>query len=197
MKSLQKYLLIGIISTIPAIITIQVILFLYNIIFGLIKEIHGYANTWENTFFSILILFVFFILIGQSVSKYGTSTYIKVIDMVAEKLPFISKVYHIAKKIINMFFKEKEEFSEIVFVEYPRRGVWVPAYITNRFDNTVVLFVPTSPIPSSGFAVIVKTEEIIEVSMSVEEATSFIVSVGASIDRKELQKELDLKISEK
>jgi len=194
MKELKKYLIIGILSTIPAIITIQVIIFLFDIFSKGIREIHGYANSWENTIFTIILMILFFILIGHSVSKYGTSTYIKLIDKIVTKVPLISKIYNISKKIIDMFFQEREEFSKIVFVEYPRRGIWVPAYITNEFKNVFVLFIPTSPVPSSGFAVFVDKSEIIETTMTVEEATAFIVSVGVSIDRKELQKELDKKL---
>jgi uncharacterized membrane protein len=41
-----------------------------------------------------------------------------------------------------------------------------------------VLFIPTSPNPTSGFTVIVDKSKLVKSDMDIEEATSFIVSVG-------------------
>lgn len=73
--------------------------------------------------------------------------------------------------------------KEVVYVEYPKDGVWVPAYVTNRYENKVVLFIPTSPNPTSGFTVIVDKSKIMESSMDIEDATSFIVSIGVDYDK--------------
>jgi uncharacterized membrane protein len=73
--------------------------------------------------------------------------------------------------------------KEVVYVEYPKDGIWVPAYVTNRFKNKVVLYIPTSPIPTSGFTVIVDESKLIDSVMDIEEATSFIVSVGVDYNK--------------
>jgi uncharacterized membrane protein len=41
-----------------------------------------------------------------------------------------------------------------------------------------VLFIPTSPNPTSGFTVIVDKSKVIKSTMNIEEASSFIISVG-------------------
>jgi uncharacterized membrane protein len=68
-------------------------------------------------------------------------------------------------------------------VEYPKEGLWVPAYVTNKLDDRYVLFVPTSPNPTSGFALIVHESKIIKSEMSIEQVTSFIISVGADYEK--------------
>jgi uncharacterized membrane protein len=68
--------------------------------------------------------------------------------------------------------------KEVVYVEYPKEGIWVPAYVTNKYENKYVLFVPTSPNPTSGFTIIVDKSKLVKSDMDIEEATSFIVSVG-------------------
>jgi len=45
-----------------------------------------------------------------------------------------------------------------------------------------ILFIPTSPNPTSGFTVIVHESKIIKSKMSIEEATSFIISVGVDFN---------------
>jgi uncharacterized membrane protein len=59
----------------------------------------------------------------------------------------------------------------------------VPAYVTNKHDNKYVLFIPTSPNPTSGFTVIVDKSKLVKSDMNIEEATSFIVSVGVDYNK--------------
>ena len=40
-------------------------------------------------------------------------------------------------------------------MEYPKNDLWVPAYVLSKHKNVLVLFVPTSPNPTSGYTVIV------------------------------------------
>lgn len=86
--------------------------------------------------------------------------------------------------MISLFTSDDSSIAkEVVYVEYPKDGVWVPAYVTNRYENKVVLFIPTSPNPTSGFTVIVDKSKIMESSMDIEDATSFIVSIGVDYDK--------------
>ena len=75
--------------------------------------------------------------------------------------------------------------KEVVLVEYPKSDVWVPAYLLNRHNGICVLFVPTSPNPTSGYTVIVKESLVVPTSLSLEEASSFIISMGADFVKRE------------
>lgn len=75
--------------------------------------------------------------------------------------------------------------KEVVLVEYPKDNVWVPAYVLNKHADTLVLFVPTSPNPTSGYTVIVSKSLIIPTTLTIEEASTFIVSMGADYVKKE------------
>ena len=114
----------------------------------------------------------------------GRPLVIHFFEMVIDRIPFLNTIYRVIKKVIAMFTSEDQMMSkEVVYVEYPKEGVWVPAYVTNRFENKVVLYIPTSPIPTSGFTVIVDESKIIDSAMDIEEATSFIVSVGVDYNK--------------
>ena len=80
---------------------------------------------------------------------------------------------------------EQTMAKEVVYVEYPKEGIWVPAYVTNRHGDKYILFIPTSPNPTSGFTVIVDKSKLIKSAMDIEEATSFIVSVGVDYNKAE------------
>jgi len=95
-------------------------------------------------------------------------------------------VYRVIKKVVNMFSgHEKKEPREVVYIEYPKEGLWVPAYVTNKENDMYILFVPTSPNPTSGFTVIVHESKVVKSEMNIEQATSFIISVGVDYDKAE------------
>jgi uncharacterized membrane protein len=104
-------------------------------------------------------------------------------DVVIDQIPLLNTIYRVTKKVINMFLSHDHAIAkEVVYVEYPKDGVWVPAYVTNRQGDKYILFVPTSPNPTSGFTVIVDKSKVIASEMDIEAATSFIVSVGVDFD---------------
>ncbi|MDP1667320.1 MAG: hypothetical protein Q8L79_19615, partial [Methylobacter sp.] len=68
-----------------------------------------------------------------------------------------------------------------------------PAYVTNKVGEMLVVYVPTSPNPTSGFTIIVHQSKVVKSNMDIEAVTSFIVSVGVDLTQKEdLEKLADL-----
>lgn len=183
-RSMLNYFLLGVFSVIPIVVILQIILFVKNLVAELFKLVYFYA---DNYFFAILVFAVSFALltfVGYTISKNGRFWVIAGFDLIIEKIPFLNTVYRVTKKIVNLFYgREKREAREVVYVEYPKEGIWVPAYVTNKEKDMYVLFIPTSPNPTSGFTVIVHESKLIKSAMNVEEATSFIVSVGVDFNK--------------
>lgn len=183
-KSLNLFL-IGVLAFLPIFLVVQIVIFAKHLLSNTYGMVFGYT---ENAFLTI-ILFVFsflaFTYIGHRV-KIGKSSIIAVIDAVIERMPLLNTVYRITKKIVDMFSGNGQQgIREVVYVEYPKDGVWVPAYVTNKNQEMYILFIPTSPNPTSGFTVIVHESKIVKSQMNIEEATSFIVSVGVDFNRAE------------
>ena len=122
--------------------------------------------------------------IGHELSKRRQSLIISLFDLLIERVPFLSSIYRVSKKVINMFRGQGEKsMREVVYVEYPKDGVWVPAYVTNREDDRYVLYIPTSPNPTNGFTVIVHESKVVKSELDFEEVTSFIISVGSDFSK--------------
>jgi uncharacterized membrane protein len=101
-------------------------------------------------------------------------------------VPAIGTVYGIVKKITELFKpNNKDTKKEVVLVEYPKEDLWVPAYVLSKYEDVYVLFVPTSPNPTSGYTVICHKENIKSTTLTVAEASQFIVSMGADFVKKE------------
>ena len=72
-------------------------------------------------------------------------------------------------------------------LEYPRRGVWSIGFVTGTTEGevqritdqeTMNVFVPTTPNPTSGYLLFVPKKELNFLNMSVEEGVKLVVSAG-------------------
>jgi len=183
-KKLMNYFLIGIFTVIPIVIILQIIIFLKSLVSDLFSFVYDYADSYVYTLLFFTVSFIIIVSIGYKIVETGRPWVITVFDHIIERIPFLNTIYRVLKKVINMFSSHNQQIAkEVVYVEYPKEGVWVPAYVTNRHNDKYVLFVPTSPNPTSGFTVIVDKSRVIKSQMDIEEATSFIVSVGVDYNK--------------
>lgn len=183
-KKLLNNFLIGIFAVIPLVIVINILFFVKDLMADMVRFVYGYA---DNTIYTILFLtlsFVVLVSIGHKLAAEGRVWFLAMIDTVIEKIPFLNTIYRVLKKVISMFSSQNKTVAkEVVYVEYPKDEIWVPAYVTNHFENKYVLFIPTSPNPTSGFTVVVDKSKVVKSKMNIEEASSFIVSIGVDYDK--------------
>jgi uncharacterized membrane protein len=192
LKKILNYFLIGVFAVIPIAIILQIIIFVESMVSNLFRIVYGFADSYLYTSLVLVISFFILVWIGQTIVKQGGSLVIKIFDVIIERIPFLNTIYRVSKKVLNMFLSHDRQIAkEVVYVEYPKEGIWVPAYITNRYEDKCVLFIPTSPNPTSGFTVIVDKNKTMPSDMNIEEATSFIVSVGVDYTKAPEMKGLD------
>jgi uncharacterized membrane protein len=183
-KKLLNDFLIGVFAVIPIVIVLQIIIFVKELVSELFQVVYGFSDNYLYTAMVFAVSFIILVYIGSTTVKKGRSWVISGFDFVIARIPFLNTIYRVLKKVINMFSSREQTMAkEVVYVEYPKEGVWVPAYVTNKHDDKYILFVPTSPNPTSGFTVIVDKSKLIKSDMSIEEATSFIVSVGVDYNK--------------
>ena len=182
-KRIFNLFLIGILAFIPIFVIVQIVLFGKEIMVEVFALVYGYSDSTFLTIMLFIFSFMMFTYIGHRISM-GSSSIVAIIDIVIERVPILNTIYRVTKKIVNMFSGHSPQaMREVVYVEYPKEGIWVPAYVTNKNQDSYILFIPTSPNPTSGFTVIVHESKIIKSTMDIEDATSFIVSVGVDFNR--------------
>lgn len=183
MKKLLNYTLIGILALIPVVVILQIILFVKDRFTDLFQFVYGYSDNYFVTFLLFGFSFTLITYIGHRVSL-GRFSIIAAFEKLICRIPILSTIYRVTKKLVQMIAgHELQEPREVVYVEYPKDGLWVPAYVTNKVEDRYILFVPTSPNPTSGFAIIVHESKIIKSAMSIEQVTSFIISVGSDYEK--------------
>lgn len=185
-RLLLRYIFVGALSLFPLILVIAVVNYLRNLGISAYLSLHDYTDSFELTLALMVAVIAIFAFLGFSIEKYGRSIFVSMIDSTFEKIPAIRSVYSVSKKLAAMLSGgEDGTKKEVVLVEYPKEGLWVPAYLLNRHENICVLFIPTSPNPTSGYTVLVDEALIKKTTLTLQEASSFIISMGADFPQKE------------
>ena len=184
----RYYFFVGLFSIIP----IGVIFFLVKWILELslspaqsviseILPIEHPSITWVIAF----ILTVSFILLsGYLVSSVFGRLLFSEIEKIISQIPVINTLYQTVKGITDSISnKNKQAFSKVVLIEYPRKGIWTIALVTGESENEegkkyYHLYLPTTPNPTSGFMLYIAVEDTIDTDMSSEEAIKIIISGG-------------------
>jgi uncharacterized membrane protein len=183
-QKLFNYLLIGIFAVIPIAIILNIIFFVKQLVSDIFGFVYGYADSYIYTLLLFFVSFIILVSIGHKIVKKGPPWVITIFDHVIDRIPFLNTVYRVLKKVISLFSSHDQKIAkEVVYVEYPKEGLWAPAYVTNKQGEMMVLFIPTSPNPTSGFTVIVHQSKVVKSAMDIEEATSFIISVGVDYNK--------------
>lgn len=104
------------------------------------------------------------------------------------RLPIVRNVYSSVKQVTDFMFSEREiEYTRVVAIEYPRKGIWQIAFVTGESlmdvacaanEPVLAVFLPCSPMPFTGFTAIVKRSETIDLNISMEQALQYVVSCG-------------------
>lgn len=114
------------------------------------------------------------------------------------QVPLVRNVYGAVKQISDFILAQDQiEFSRVVAVEWPRKGIWTVALVTGESlpdiaaaanEPVVSVLIPTSPMPMTGFTVNVRKSEVIDLDLSFDQAIQFIVSCGVAVPRSEVQR---------
>lgn len=110
---------------------------------------------------------------------------------VLARLPLVSNVYSSVKQVTDFLFSERTvEYSRVVAIEYPRKGIWSLALVTSdgmleitaaAKEPMVAVLVPSSPIPVTGYTMCLPRSEIIDLNLTIDQAFQFCVSCGVLV----------------
>ncbi|MEF3074536.1 DUF502 domain-containing protein [Methylobacter sp. Wu1] len=183
LKTLIDYVLIGVAGFLPIALVFQIILYVEHLLRDFVLLVHG---RYENPLVTVALFIVAIALLAYfgKLLKHDRAHVLYYLEGLIQRIPIIGTIYRVIKKLIQQFFTTQEaQVREIVYVEYPKDGMWVPAYVTNRINDSYILYIPTSPNPTSGFTVMVHKSKIVKSAMNIGEVSSFVISVGVDYAR--------------
>lgn len=192
---LRRYFLTGLIVVAPLFITLYLtwstILWVDGWVKPYIPDIYtpDYYLPFNVPGYGLLVGLIGLTVIGFLTASLVGRTIIGFGESLLDRMPLVRSVYKGLKQIFETVLAEQSNtFKQAGIIEYPRPGLWSLVFIATDTKgevdsrlpglDTISVFLPTTPNPTSGFLLFVPRDEITILDMSVEDAAKMIISAG-------------------
>jgi uncharacterized membrane protein len=192
----------GLLIVLPGVITLAVVKWFFGTISSFTDLLLFFVPTtlthendgtglmhWYWSLLALIVAVGIVSVIGGMTRYYFGKRMIAWADNLMLRVPVLNKIYGTIKQVDEAFTSgKKSSFKTVVLVEYPREGIYSVGFITSeRADEVeqktgkkcVCIFIPTTPIPTGGFLIVVPEENVIKLDMSVADGFKYIISLGA------------------
>ena len=199
---IKKYLITGLLVWLPLAITVWVMLWMVSILDGIFG---GVLSGFEAFLpvaalpmidklrathgLGVILVFVALLFTGALVSNVAGRWLVRQWDRLFTNIPIVKSIYNSVKKVSDTLFSSNgNAFRTALLIQYPRAGSWTIAFQTGTPSGEmqkhlagefVSVYVPTTPNPTSGFFLMLPKADVIELDMSVDEALTYVISMGS------------------
>ena len=192
---LKATLGVGIMVMLPIGITILVFKILFDLLDPKLRLvltlIPGVDTCWSLTSeghtcpgLGVVALLVLVYLAGLITAYVVGRRVVAIAHGILEAIPVVKSIYSTAHSAVQLLSAPKDQpYSGVVLLDFPSRGLKSIGLVTAHLgvqdgDEMLAVYVPTSPIPSNGYLVLVAAKEVTPTEMNVDDALKIIISGG-------------------
>jgi uncharacterized membrane protein len=199
-RGIRVRILGGLLLVAPILLTLWIIYWLYSflekyaidplalLLLRLVRGGQGGAELphWFEAYAAPLIAVAVALLLLYCLGFFVHSRLRGAVDWVLLRVPVISGVYNGLRQVFQALDQQPGQTrpQRVVLVAFPHPGMRVPAFVTSTCRDVetrrvlLCVYVPTTPVPTSGYFLIVPEDEVTELDWSPEQALQAIISAG-------------------
>jgi uncharacterized membrane protein len=191
---LRRLLVTGLLILAPVALTVFVLVQLFQWMDGIFAPLIDriLAVIFERPVhvpgLGLLLTLLVVLLLGWLSTRVAGRRLLRWMESAIRRVPVAKSIYGATKGILEAVSQDQTEaFKRVVLVEYPKANLFAIGFVTSgsrwghvheRLADLLLVFVPTTPNPTSGFLLLVPRHEAIDVPISVEEGVRMVISGG-------------------
>ncbi|MDP5018877.1 DUF502 domain-containing protein [Anabaena sp. UHCC 0187] len=197
-QDLKNDLIAGLLVVIPLATTIWLTITIATWVINFLTQVPKQLNPFDglnpilvnvlNLLVGLAVPLLSILVIGLMARNIAGRWLLDFGERLLQAIPLAGQVYKTLKQLLETLLKDSNgKFRRVVLVEYPRAGIWAIAFVTGAISNeiqsqmsrpVISLFIPTTPNPTTGWYAIVPESDVVNLSISVEDAFKIVVSGG-------------------
>jgi uncharacterized membrane protein len=199
-RGIRGRILGGLMLVLPILITLWVLYWLYSTLEKyvidplarlVIWQVRGGQPDaelpfWFESYAAPLIGILIALLLLYGLGFFVHSRVRRLIDKLLLRGPGVSIVYNGVRQVFETLEKQggQQRPQRVVLIAFPHPGMKAPAFVTSTCrdvatqKNLLCVYVPTTPVPTSGYFLLVPEEEVTELNWGPEQALRTIISGG-------------------
>jgi uncharacterized membrane protein len=174
----------GLLVTLPIGVTILILKFFFDLLDPILQPVLKFLPGPNIPGLGIITLLVLVYLVGLVTTHVVGRRLINVGHEIMERIPVVRSIYGPTRTGVEILTGSKDHpYRGVVFVEFPRTGMKSIGLITAKLgvlngEEMVAVYIPTTPVPSSGFLVVVPARDVMATQLSVDDAMKMVISGG-------------------
>jgi uncharacterized membrane protein len=197
-QNLKNDLIAGLLVVIPLATTIWLTINITNWVIHILTKVPQQINPFDglnpllvsvlNLLVGLMVPLLSILLIGLMARNIAGKWLLDLGEQLLQAIPLAGSVYKTLKQLLETLIKDSNNrFRQVVLIEYPRPGIWALAFVTGSPSFEIQsqmpepmlnLFIPTTPNPTTGWYAVARARDVVNLTMSVEDAFKVIVSGG-------------------
>ena len=188
---LRRRFITGLIILLPTALTAWILYRLFVSVDSILEPVVARNPFLDIPGLGFIAVILIVLIMGIFAGNFIGRRIIHWVEKGIKQIPLVSRLYTAFKQMSEVFLQEKRTaFRRAIIIEYPRRDVYSVGFVTSTWSYHdregvekvfINVFLPTTPIPTSGLFLMVPEEDTIPMNCSVEEALKMVISGGAII----------------
>ena len=200
-RLLGRYILIGLLTAAPLVITWWIVSFLFvqlsklgeplvrGVSLGIRPSYPEVAELMVNevmlSVVAAVIVLLFLLILGWSAGRVVGQRLIQMFERIIAAIPFVDSIYRASKRFLSVAGSQNGE-KRVVLIDFPSSEMKAIGLLTRTLqdidsgETLAAVYVPTAPNPTSGYIEIVPMHAVIFTDWTFDQAMSFVVTGGSS-----------------
>ncbi|OOO02373.1 MAG: hypothetical protein USCGTAYLOR_01418 [Chromatiales bacterium USCg_Taylor] len=200
LRHAPRYILAGTLLLTPALLTWLVFEFLFHTLFHLgepgasafytvmYRVSPGFAEwlltPWVEYLVAVALTLVVLYFLGWATTQVLGRRLLVWFEALLDRVPWVKTIYGGIKIFLVAFQTKPEGLERVVLIDFPSAEMKTIGLVTRTMidkasgEELAVVYVPTSPNPTSGFIQIMSLTKVISTDWTLDEAMQFLLTAG-------------------
>jgi uncharacterized membrane protein len=199
---IQRNLITGVLTLIPLWVTWIALAFLFGVfadlgrplVLGLARGVEPVAPTvaellrhpWFQPVLALVVILIGLYLLGWATTHVLGTRLLSWFESMLDRIPLVKVIYGSVKKVVTALRMQPEGVQRVVLIDFPTPGMKAVGFVTSTVVDgasgreLAMVYVPTTPNPTSGYMEIVPVDRLTPTDWTLEEAMQFIITGGTA-----------------